>query len=97
MEHPSTSPYFSNRRVTSASLRRGWMPVTKRFEPGLRAAVSRSSPPRSGGPLQSASVKIQKMLCMRGLTESPYDRLAKHFDHDHLGSCHHACRSHRRV
>jgi hypothetical protein len=33
--HFSTSPYFSKRRVISDSSRRGWMPVTKRFEPGL--------------------------------------------------------------
>ena len=49
MEHPSTLPYFSNRRDTSASERRGCMPVTKRFDPGLRAFASRSSWLRSGG------------------------------------------------
>jgi hypothetical protein len=36
----STSPYFSNSWVTSASERRGWMPVTKRFVPGLRETSS---------------------------------------------------------
>lgn len=41
--HFSTSPYFSNKRVTSDSVRRGWMPVTKRLEPGLIAPSS--SPP----------------------------------------------------
>ena len=41
--HFSTSPYFSKSRATSVSERRGWMPVTKRFEPLLRACSSSSS------------------------------------------------------
>ena len=49
IEQPSTLPYFSKRRETSASERRGCMPVTKRLEPGLRAFASRSSWLRSGG------------------------------------------------
>lgn len=40
--HFSTSPYFSNILETSASVRRGWIPVTKRLEPGLMAPSSSS-------------------------------------------------------
>ena len=43
IEQFSTSPYFSKRRETSASDRRGWIPVTKRFVPGLAASSSSSS------------------------------------------------------
>lgn len=38
--HFSTVPYLPNRRVTSSSVRRGWIPVTKRLEPGLMAPSS---------------------------------------------------------
>jgi hypothetical protein len=60
MAHFSTSPYFSKRRVTSSSERRGWMPVTKRLEPGLRAEASLSSPWRLSciGGLREAHSRI---------------------------------------
>lgn len=49
--HFSTVPYLEKRRVTSSSVRRGWMPVTNKLEPGLTAPSSsrRSS---LGGALQ---------------------------------------------
>lgn len=46
--HFSTSPYFSKRRVTSDSVRRGWTPVTNRLDPGLTA-------PSSSPPLEAVS------------------------------------------
>jgi hypothetical protein len=59
MLHCSTSPYFSKRRVTSSSLREGWMPVTKRFEPELRLSSSSSSlRGAGGGPLHVLSASV---------------------------------------
>lgn len=49
MLHFSTSPYFSNILVTSSSLRRGWIPVTKRLLPGFTDSSSLLRP--GGGPL----------------------------------------------
>lgn len=51
MLHCSTSPYFSNKRVTSSSVREGWMPVTKRLEPSLRLSSASRSRGCGGGPL----------------------------------------------
>lgn len=54
----STSPYFSKRRVTSSSVREGWMPVTKRLEPSLRLPSSSSSlRGAGGGPLRVPSAR----------------------------------------
>jgi len=86
MLHCSTSPYFSNRRVTSSSLRLGWIPVTKRLEPELRLPSSprdssrspRAPPPRDsgGGPLSS---------CQQLLTSSQAARAAHTGYREHQG------------
>jgi len=69
MLHFSTSPYFSKRREISLSERRGWMPVTKRFEPGLTDSSSSSSSPRrfGGGPLRVGQlyVKVEVSMCRK--------------------------------
>lgn len=57
MLHFSTSPYFSNRRVTSSSVRRGWIPVTKRFVPEFCASSSSSAGRGGGGPLSQVSAR----------------------------------------
>ena len=60
------------------------MPVTKRFEPELRASDSRGSP-RSGGPLTNQSVRVNGLVdnSILQLTVNQRDRWVKHFDHDH--------------
>lgn len=68
--HFSTSPYFSNMRVTSCSVKRGWMPVTKRLEPGLMAPSSSRSPPRepvsSLAPLERETVHVSNRILSKG-------------------------------
>ena len=65
--HFSTSPYFSNRRVTSDSVNLGWMPVTNRLEPGLTApSPSSLEPPSSLGGLWEPHVSNQINVMLHG-------------------------------
>lgn len=59
MLHFSTCPYFSNRRVISSSVRRGWMPVTNKLEPEL---TETSLLPSRGGPPLHKSAKLRSLF-----------------------------------
>lgn len=79
-------------RVTSVSESRGWIPVTKRLEPVLAAAESRSSCVReslAGGPLRNW-VSLRAKLAVRKHTVSPCDHWEKRFYGAQHGNYRHA-------